>query len=59
MTAGLTRYRKLNIWKTTPAIDPASLEKFQDILVQGHVLDPGKRVKIADVVRPEFAAAAK
>jgi NitT/TauT family transport system substrate-binding protein len=59
MTAGLERYRKLNIWKTTPAIDPASLEKLQDILVQGRVLDPGKRVKVADVVRPEFAAAAK
>ncbi len=35
------------------------MEKFQDILVQGNVLDPAKRVKFADLVRPEFASKAK
>jgi NitT/TauT family transport system substrate-binding protein len=59
MAAGLDRYRKLGIWKTTPMIDLASLEKFQDILVQGRVLEPARRVKVADLVRPEFANAAK
>jgi NitT/TauT family transport system substrate-binding protein len=38
------RYQRLKIWKTTPVIEPAAIEKFQDILVQGHVLDPAKRV---------------
>jgi len=54
LIAGLERYRKLNIWKSTPKIDASSLEKFQDILVQGGVLEAAKRVKFADVMRPEF-----
>ena len=28
------------------------MEKFQDILVQGHVLEPGKRVKFQDRSSP-------
>jgi hypothetical protein len=35
------------------------MERFQDILVHGHVLDENKRVKFADLVRTEFAARAK
>ena len=53
------RYQRLKIWKSTPAIEPAALEKFQDILVQGHVLDPGKRVKYQDLVVTTFADTAK
>jgi NitT/TauT family transport system substrate-binding protein len=53
------RYRKLNIWKKTPVIDPAAIERFQDILVQGHVLDANKRVKFEDLVLTEFAGKAK
>jgi len=53
------RYQRLKIWKSTPAIEPAALEKFQDILVQGHVLDPGKRVKYQDLVITTFADKAK
>jgi NitT/TauT family transport system substrate-binding protein len=48
------RYRRLKIWKTSPVIEPAPMEKFQDILVQGHVLEPGKRVKFQDLVVTEF-----
>jgi len=57
--AGAERYRRLKIWKSSPAIEPSSIEKFQDILVQGHVLDAGKRVKYQDLVVTEFAAKAK
>ena len=53
------RYRKLNIWKSTPVIEPKAIEKFQDILVQGGVLDAGKRVKYQDLVLAEFANKAK
>src|SRR5690348_3736079 len=53
------RYQRLKIWKDTPVIEPAAMEKFQDILVQGHVLDPAKRVKFSDLVVTEFAAKAK
>ena len=53
------RYQRLKIWKSTPVIEPAAMEKFQDILVQGHVLEPTKRVKFSDLVLTEFAAKAK
>src|SRR5579859_3775907 len=59
LTAAATRYQRLKIWKTTPVIDPPAIEKFQDILVQGSVLDPAKRVKFADLVLTEFASKAK
>jgi NitT/TauT family transport system substrate-binding protein len=59
LTAAATRYQRLKIWKTTPVIDPGAIEKFQDILVQGNVLDPAKRVKFADLVLTEFASKAK
>jgi NitT/TauT family transport system substrate-binding protein len=59
LTAAAERYRAIKIWKTTPVIDPPAMENFQDILVQGNALDPSKRVKYADLVRPEFASKAK
>jgi len=43
----------------TPASPPSSLEKLEDILVQGRVLEPSRRVKFADVMRPEFAVKAR
>lgn len=55
MTAGVERYRKLDIWKKTPAIEPAAIERFQDILVQSGVLESSKRVKYSDLILPEFA----
>ncbi|MCC6779023.1 MAG: ABC transporter substrate-binding protein [Hyphomicrobiales bacterium] len=59
MTAAAERYRRLKIWKTSPVIEPAAMEKFQDILVQGHVLEPAKRVKFQDLVVTEFFNKAK
>jgi NitT/TauT family transport system substrate-binding protein len=56
MTAGIERYRRLGIWKSSPGITPEAIEKFQDILVQGHVLEPARRVKYADVVLDRFTA---
>jgi NitT/TauT family transport system substrate-binding protein len=53
------RYRKLKIWKSTPTIEPKAIDKFQDILVQGHVLEPNKRVKFSDLIVTEFASKAK
>ena len=55
MTAGVERYRQLNIWKRTPVIDPAAIERFQDILVQSDALEPSKRVKYSDLIVPQFA----
>jgi NitT/TauT family transport system substrate-binding protein len=59
LTAAAERYRTLKIWKTTPVIEPGAIEKFQDILVQGNVLEPAKRVKFADLVVPAFASKAR
>jgi NitT/TauT family transport system substrate-binding protein len=59
MTTAVERYRRLKIWKTTPVVEPPAIEKFQDILVQGNVLEPAKRVKFADLVVTEFASKAK
>lgn len=59
LMAAAERYRRLNIWKTSPVIDPPAIEKFEDILVEGHVLDPAKRVKFSDLVLTEFASKAK
>jgi NitT/TauT family transport system substrate-binding protein len=59
LIAGIERYRKFNIWKSTPKINPSSLEKLQDILVQGGVLEPATRVKFADLMRPEFGNKAR
>src|SRR5262249_60240554 len=59
LVAGAERYRKLKMWKTTPGIGPRAIERFQDILVQGNVLDPAKRVKFQDLVLSEFAAKAR
>jgi NitT/TauT family transport system substrate-binding protein len=53
------RYQKLGIWKTSPAIEPKAIDRFQDILVHGHVLDDAKRLKFDDLVLTEFAAKAK
>src|SRR5215468_2666120 len=53
------RYRRLKIWKTSPVIEPAAMDKFQNILVQGGVLEPGKRVKFSDLVVTEFFNKAK
>ncbi len=59
LVAAAQRYQRLKIWKSTPVIEPGPIEKFQDILVQGHVLEQAKRVKFADLVLTEFAAKAK
>jgi NitT/TauT family transport system substrate-binding protein len=53
------RYQKLKIWKTSPVIEPKAIDRFEDILVHGHVLDDAKRVKFSDLVLTEFAAKAK
>jgi len=53
------RYQKLKIWKTSPVIEPKAIERFQDILVHGHVLDDAKRVQFSDLVLTQFADKAK
>jgi len=53
------RYQRMKIWKSTPVIDPKAVDKFEDVLIDGHVLDADKRVKYQDLVLTEFAEKAK
>jgi NitT/TauT family transport system substrate-binding protein len=59
MTTAAARYQMLKIWKSSPVIEPKPIERFEDILVHGHVLDADKRVKFQDLIRTEFASKAK
>jgi NitT/TauT family transport system substrate-binding protein len=59
LSAAAERYRRLKLWKSTPVIEPRAIEKFQDILVEGNVLAPTKRVKFGDVVLAQFASKAR
>lgn len=59
MAVAVARYQKLKIWKDTPVIEPKPIERFQDVLVHGHVLDADKRVKFDDLIRTQFASKAK
>ena len=49
------RYRSLKIWKSTPVIEPEAIRRFEDILVEGGVLENAKRVKFENVVINDFA----
>lgn len=55
LASGIERYRQLRLWKTTPAIAPAAIERFQDILVQSQVLAADRRVRYEGVVAAQFA----
>ena len=56
LAAAAERYRRLKIWKNTPVIEAKAIEKFQDILVQGGVLDAAKRVKFRTWCSPSSPA---
>jgi NitT/TauT family transport system substrate-binding protein len=53
------RFNALGIWKKTPKIEKGPIERFQDILVNGHVLDKDKRVPFEKLVLTQFADKAK
>ena len=55
LAAGIDRYRALRLWKTTPAIAPSALDRFQDLMVQNQVLQPDKRVAYDSLVDAQFA----
>ncbi len=59
LTAATERYKKLKMWKNSPVIDAKPIDKFQDILIRGNVLEAAKRVKFQDLVLNEFANKAK
>lgn len=55
LTASIERYQKLKIWNPTPVPVPEQIEKLQDVMVDGGVLEKAKRVKYADIIDDSFA----
>ena len=55
IVSALDRYKKLQIWKTTPMVEPVAMEKLQDMLSASGLLDKAKRVRYEDLVVTEFA----
>ena len=44
LISAIDRYKGLNIWKKTPLVDQQAMDKLQDMLVQGGVLEANKKV---------------
>ena len=59
LTAAAERYRKLNIWKTTPKIEPKAMEQVPGHPGAGQRARNAKRVKFETLVLTEFANKAK
>lgn len=59
IASAIDRYKKNNLWKTTPLVEESAINKLQDMLVTSGVLEAGKRVKYQDVVVTNFAKAVK
>jgi NitT/TauT family transport system substrate-binding protein len=57
--AAVERYRGIEIWKSSPLIEPQPIRRFEDILVEGGVLESAKRVKFENLVATEFAKKAR
>jgi NitT/TauT family transport system substrate-binding protein len=57
--AAVERYKGIRIWKSTPLIEPQPMRRFEDILVEGGVLEHAKRVKFENLVATEFAKKAR
>jgi NitT/TauT family transport system substrate-binding protein len=55
LTKAAERYKQLKLWKSSPVIEEKPIERFQDILVRGNVLEAGKRVKFNDLIINDFA----
>ncbi|WP_161993183.1 ABC transporter substrate-binding protein [Lacisediminimonas profundi] len=59
IASAIERYKKHNIWKTSPLVEQEAINKLQDMLVTSAVLENGKRVKYQDIVVTDFAKRAK
>ncbi|WP_233582817.1 ABC transporter substrate-binding protein [Candidimonas sp. SYP-B2681] len=55
----INRYRQYDLWKKTPAVEEAAMEKLQDMLIASGLLENDKRVKYDRIVDTTFAREAK
>lgn len=59
IASSIRRYRKFGIWKSDPTTHRAAIDALQDILVEGGVLKPNKRVTYESIVVTKFSETAK
>jgi NitT/TauT family transport system substrate-binding protein len=59
MVNAIDRYKKYKMWKTTPVVEEAAIDRLQDLLVASGVLENGKRVKSSTLVVNDFAKQVK
>jgi NitT/TauT family transport system substrate-binding protein len=59
MVAAIERYKKYKMWKTTPVVEEAAMDRLQDLLIASGLLESSKRVKPGTVVVNDFAKLAK
>lgn len=54
----VTRYRDLDMWKSTPIVEPEAIAALQDLMVEGRLLGDGERIPYEDLVATGFAETA-
>lgn len=55
IASGLRRYRDQNTWKATPVMEAPDFDRLQDLMIEGGVLEPGKRAPFEAIVNNQFA----
>ncbi|MEJ5125763.1 ABC transporter substrate-binding protein [Comamonas sp. MYb21] len=50
LVSAIERYQQLQLWKKTPMVEKQAMDQLQDMLVQGGVLEAGKKVDYARFV---------
>ena len=59
MVNAIDRYKKYKVWKLTPVVEEAALDRLQDLFVDSGVLKSTERVKSNIIVVNDFAKQAK
>ncbi|HLN65147.1 MAG TPA: ABC transporter substrate-binding protein [Symbiobacteriaceae bacterium] len=55
LESSIRRYQQSGGWKQTPDMNPADFEKLQALMVEGGVLDAGKKAPFAAIATNQFA----
>jgi NitT/TauT family transport system substrate-binding protein len=59
IASAIDRYKKYNIWKTSPLVEQEAINRLQDMLIASGVLEKNKRVRYQDIVVTDFAKRVK
>jgi len=58
LAAAIERYRDAGGWAETPVMNPVDFERLQDLMVEGGVLEEGKRAPFDAIATNQFAESA-